>query len=161
MTETARAGDTPSDPLRHSKQQVRRINDADDAVTQKSVPRTGPGFREAPQANSRGDVKVSQKITGLPQLHSAAEVAQALGCSEWWVKEQARRRRIPFIRSGGGYRFTRQHVEEIFALLEERPSEPTAPERRDPTVRRRTPSVSETPAVRLRARPPRRAQRAA
>lgn len=104
---------------------------------------------------------MSQKITGLPQLHSAADVAQALGCSEWWVKEQARRRRIPFIRSGGGYRFTRQHVDEIFALLEERPSAPTVHDRRDTTVRRRTPSPTETPVVPLRARPPRRAQRAA
>lgn len=64
-----------------------------------------------------------QTLHDLPQLYSAAEVATALDCSEWWVKEQARRRRIPFIKSGSGYRFTKEHVQEIFNILEQRPQE--------------------------------------
>jgi hypothetical protein len=50
------------------------------------------------------------------------EVAAILKCSEWWVKEQARRRRIPFSWIGGSYLFTRNHVAEIVALFETRPA---------------------------------------
>ena len=32
-----------------------------------------------------------------------------LRCSEWWIKEQARRRRIPFSWIGGSYLFTEDH----------------------------------------------------
>ncbi len=66
---------------------------------------------------------MSQKTTALPQLHSAADVAQALGCSEWWVKEQARRGRIPFTKPGGSYRFTAEHFAEIMRIFESRPTE--------------------------------------
>ncbi|QKW07378.1 helix-turn-helix domain-containing protein [Streptomyces sp. NA04227] len=57
----------------------------------------------------------------LPQLFRPAEVAEALGCSEWWVKEQARQRRIPFTRAGGAYRFTAEHYAEIVLVFEELP----------------------------------------
>ncbi len=101
-------------------------------------------------------------IGGLPPSYSAAEVAASLGCSEWWVKEQARRRRIPFLRSGGGYRFTSHHVREIFHILEERPSSASAAQRDAAPRRRNTPQpVAPTAAVSLRARPPRRARNAA
>ncbi|MER7838295.1 helix-turn-helix domain-containing protein [Streptomyces sp. NPDC096040] len=96
----------------------------------------------------------------LPKSYSAAEVAKALDCSEWWVKEQARRRRIPFLRSGSGYRFTRSHVEEIFHLLEERPDPVNAPLVRTTSTRPRTFVPFEAPAVPLRARRPRRARNA-
>ncbi|WP_433082730.1 helix-turn-helix domain-containing protein [Dactylosporangium sp. CA-052675] len=54
-------------------------------------------------------------------LHRPAEVAKILDCSEWWVKEQARRRRIPFAWIGGSYRFTDEHLAEIIRIFEVRP----------------------------------------
>ncbi|WP_406303797.1 helix-turn-helix domain-containing protein [Streptomyces sp. NBC_00885] len=97
----------------------------------------------------------------LPQPYTAAEVADALGCSEWWVKEQARRRRIPFTRSGGGYRFTKGQVEEIFRILEERPEQPGQAQTSIVPMRRRSESASSPPVAPLRARRPRRARNAA
>jgi excisionase family DNA binding protein len=97
----------------------------------------------------------------LPKSYSAAQVAEALDCSEWWVKEQARRRRIPFLRSGSGYRFTRSHVEEIFHILEERPDPVNTPQISTTSTRRRTLVPFDVPSVRLQARRPRRARNAA
>ncbi|MGW6263709.1 helix-turn-helix domain-containing protein [Streptomyces sp. NPDC055085] len=112
-----------------------------------------------PPEGRRGVTKVP-KETGLPSSYSAAEVAKSLGCSEWWVKEQVRRRRIPFLRSGGGYRFTSDHVREIFHILEERPSLASVTSG-EVVTRRRTTSQPVGPAVRLSARRPRRARNAA
>jgi hypothetical protein len=89
-------------------------------------------------------------------------VAKALRCSEWWVKEQARRRRIPYCWIGGSYRFTADHLAEIVRLCEVRPTEQTGPA--DPPMRatgRNTSSAQDghSPIV-LRARPPRRARKA-
>jgi len=79
-----------------------------------------------------------------------------LRCSEWWVKEQARRRRIPFCWIGGGYLFTERHIEAIVCLFEVCPAEPG----RVAAVPR---SASSAPGAdapgRLRARAPRRTQR--
>lgn len=100
----------------------------------------------------------SATALALPHLYRPSEVAEALGCSEWWVKEQARRRRIPFTRVGGSYRFTAAHFVELVAVFEERPLRglegvpqvPAAlPVRQDETV----------PKVQLRSKPPRRANR--
>jgi excisionase family DNA binding protein len=102
-----------------------------------------------------------QKNHSLPPTYSPAEVAEALDCSEWWVKEQARRRRIPFIRSGSGYRFTRAHVEEIFHIFEERPDQVIAPETKVIPARRRTIVHFDAPTAQLKARRPRRARNAA
>ncbi|WP_235981091.1 helix-turn-helix domain-containing protein [Streptomyces albidus (ex Kaewkla and Franco 2022)] len=100
------------------------------------------------------------KKSELPTLYTADHVAEALDCSTWWVKEQARRGRIPFIRSGSGYRFTKGHVEEIFELLEERPS--AAPTEVTSSGRRGRTSVSTgAPVAQLRARRPRRTRNAA
>ena len=60
-------------------------------------------------------------------LHGAADVARMLRCSEWWVKEQARKRRIPYSFIGGSYRFTDGHVAEIVRLFEVRPAENPEP----------------------------------
>ncbi|MFF4650916.1 helix-turn-helix domain-containing protein [Streptomyces sp. NPDC001380] len=93
-------------------------------------------------------------------LYRPAQVAEILGCSEWWVKEQARRRRIPFSRIGGGYRFTADHLAEIIRIFEERPAAAAGhggdvlPGTRSP---QRAPR-SAAPVVRLTARPPRRAR---
>lgn len=100
------------------------------------------------------------KESGLPPSYSAAEVATSLGCSEWWVKEQVRRRRIPFLRSGGGYRFTSDHVREIFHILEERPNPANATEV-DTAPRRRATTQKAGPVVSLSARRPRRTRNAA
>lgn len=49
---------------------------------------------------------------GAPPVgfYRAADVAERLHCSVWWVKEQARRRRIPYCWIGGSYRFTDEHI---------------------------------------------------
>lgn len=45
---------------------------------------------------------------------SPEEVAAAIGASAWWVREQARRRRIPHLRLGRGrIRFLPQHVDAL------------------------------------------------
>ncbi|QSB14559.1 helix-turn-helix domain-containing protein [Natronosporangium hydrolyticum] len=109
--------------------------------------RTSTGRNHAP-----GDV--------LLRLLTPAEVARALGCSEWWIKEQARKRRIPFTKTGGAYRFTPEHVHEIVRIFEQRPNEHREPE--VTTGRKRRPVVQPVrPLVELRARPPRRARDAA
>lgn len=99
------------------------------------------------------------------RLYRPDEVAAVLGCSAWWVKDRARRRQIPFARVGRAYRFTAAHLAEIIRLHEERP-----------TIAARPPSPGTPPAAparrsgapepgatsgRLRARPPRRPDRAA
>ncbi|MFF0257365.1 helix-turn-helix domain-containing protein [Streptomyces microflavus] len=99
------------------------------------------------------------------RLYRPDEVAAVLGCSAWWVKDRARRRQIPFARVGRAYRFTAAHLAEIIRLHEERP-----------TIAARPPSPGTPPAAparrsgapepgatsgRLRARPPRRTDRAA
>jgi hypothetical protein len=80
-----------------------------------------------------------------------------LRCSEWWVKEQARKRRIPFAWIGGSYRFTDDHVAEIVSLFEVRPAAlgPDAG-----PARRRDARPARESTARLTARRPRRARRA-
>ncbi|WP_329148408.1 helix-turn-helix domain-containing protein [Streptomyces sp. NBC_01456] len=95
----------------------------------------------------------------LPHLYRPAEVAEALGVSEWWVKEQARKGRIPFTRLGGGYRFTADHYAEIISVFEERPRRASAPapEPVPAQVPRRL-KASLAGATRLRSKSPRRAK---
>ncbi|WP_370880831.1 DNA-binding protein [Streptomyces africanus] len=95
-------------------------------------------------------------------------MAEALGCSAWWVKDRARRGLIPHTRVGRAYRFTAAHLAEIVRLHEERPkrsvssasanraatSPPAAPSR---ASRPPGPTTASTTG-RLRARPPRRTQ---
>jgi hypothetical protein len=89
-------------------------------------------------------------------FHRAADVARRLRCSEWWVKEQARRRRIPYCRIGGSYRFTDEHVAEIARIFEVRPDDtPAKSVPRQPVP----PLIAETGSVvRLTARRPRRSR---
>ena len=86
-----------------------------------------------------------------------AEVARLLRCSEWWVKEQARRRRIPFCWIGGSYLFTEEHIAAIVRMFEIQPNDPGPATGAARTVR---PSAAPAGDVssRLRARPPRRAR---
>lgn len=96
----------------------------------------------------------------LPPVYLPRDIAKALHCSEWWVKEQARRGRIPFSKLGGSYRFTAEHFEEIMRVFESRPTEndSSAATSAAPAQRRQTPPVT-APVIRLKARTPRRAQR--
>ena len=100
-----------------------------------------------------------QRNEGLPLTYSAAEVAEALDCSEWWVKEQARRGRIPFTKPGGSYRFTVEHFVEIMRIFESRPTEVrVATARATPAPRRQVVAIATVSATPLKARTPRRAQ---
>lgn len=100
---------------------------------------------------------MTRGIAARPILYRPAEVAEMLGCSEWWVKEQARNRRIPFSWIGGSYRFTDEHVAEIFRLFEERPNLGSA--EREVNVSSRKVARREPRRVRLKARTPRRAMK--
>ena len=89
-----------------------------------------------------------------PQLYTAAEVAAMLRCSQWWVKEQARCRRIPFCWIGGSYRFTDEHITTIVRLFEKRPMEHASVPSVEPL--RRSITDAESSGSRLVARVPRR-----
>ncbi|MET9397772.1 DNA-binding protein [Kitasatospora sp. NPDC002965] len=97
----------------------------------------------------------------LPSLYYPADIAAAIGMSEWWVKEQARRGRIPFTKPGRAYRFTADQFAEIVRMYEVRPALGVAPQIKVTAVAvLKTPDRNPQqvrPAVRLRARPPRRA----
>jgi hypothetical protein len=95
----------------------------------------------------------------LPRLYTAAEVAEALRRSPWWVKDQARRRRIPHCLLGGSYLFTEEHVVAIVRVFEVQPIASADPAPRTSVPVR--PVVAEAGSsadgpVRLHARPPRR-----
>ncbi|WP_238007818.1 helix-turn-helix domain-containing protein [Dactylosporangium sp. AC04546] len=94
---------------------------------------------------------------GSAALLRPAQVADRLGCSEWWVKEQARRRRVPHVRVAGSYRFTEEHVAEIIRRFEVVPVDEIAA----PVVAVARPQQTEPDlaASRLRARAPQRAPR--
>jgi len=92
-------------------------------------------------------------------FYRAAEVARLLRCSEWWVKEQARRRRIPFCWIGGSYLFTDEHIAAIVRLFEVQPVDAGAPA--SSTGRARRSGAAPNPATAgLIARVPRRARAA-
>ena len=99
-------------------------------------------------------------VTG-PAVYRPAEVARLLRCSPWWVKEQARRRRIPFCWIGGSYLFTEEHVAAIVRLFEVQPGDDISPtSRRGQAVRPSTGDDGDVIPIRLRARPPRRVRHA-
>ncbi|GGV03949.1 hypothetical protein GCM10010495_14490 [Kitasatospora herbaricolor] len=102
-----------------------------------------------------------QTQNALPTLYRPADIAKALGMSEWWVKEQARRERIPFTKPGRSYRFTAEQFAEIVRLYETRPALAPAPQSVSATAQvAKKPSRAQQPveaATRLRARVPRRA----
>jgi hypothetical protein len=91
----------------------------------------------------------------VPLLYRPAEVAKRLCCSEWWIKEQARNRRIPFSWISGSYRFTEDHIAEIVRLFEELPD--TSPVAVVDTSGSRPKKAHKPPTTRLKARTPRRA----
>ena len=95
-----------------------------------------------------------------PVFYRPSEVAVMLRCSEWWVKEQARQRRIPYAWIGGSYLFTTEHITEIVRLFEVWPAD-TAPASPDPSARHSAAGERSDGVVRLAARTPRRARRLA
>lgn len=96
--------------------------------------------------------------SALPRLHTPDEVAEALGVSGWWVREQARQHRIPFTKVGGAYRFSAQHVTEIIRIFEDRPDRSAGRTAASRAGRRRTHPQPPTPTIQLKARMPRRIQ---
>jgi hypothetical protein len=82
-----------------------------------------------------------------------------LRCSEWWVKEQARQRRIPFCWIGGSYLFTGEHIAAIVHLFEVQPTEACASASSTGRVRSSRPAAGPT-GVGLVARVPRRVRAA-
>ena len=95
-----------------------------------------------------------------PVFYRPSEVAVMLRCSEWWVKEQARQRRIPYAWIGGSYLFTPEHVAEIIRRFEVQPTDTEAPA---PARRITRPTTTDhgdggDQVVRLTARVPRRAR---
>lgn len=57
----------------------------------------------------------------LPETHSEADAAAALGKSKFWLATEARAGRVPFIRVGRTRRYTADHVAQILAAHEQRP----------------------------------------
>lgn len=58
-------------------------------------------------------------MTTSPRAATPAEVAEQLRTSEWWVREQARRRRVPHLRMGRGrVAFLPEHIEALARLAE-------------------------------------------
>lgn len=102
----------------------------------------------------------STSSPGEPVYYRPNEVAKMLRCSEWWVKEQARKRRIPFSWIGGSYLFTMEHISEIVALFEQRPGSPNATQTATDARRsvRRANTITGQSVARLTARTPRRVQ---
>ncbi|MEV0187484.1 helix-turn-helix domain-containing protein [Kitasatospora purpeofusca] len=105
---------------------------------------------------------LSQNRSTLPTLLHPADIAEALDVSEWWVKEQARRGRIPFTKPGRSYRFTAEQFAEILRLYESRPvlapvPGPAGAEQISKKPNRPHQPVEAPATVRLRSRVPRRA----
>jgi hypothetical protein len=88
-------------------------------------------------------------------FYRAVEVAAVLHCSEWWIKEQARRRRIPYSWIGGSYLFTTGHIAEIVRRFEVEALDGPVGNSASPP-RPRIPARPDGSVVVLRARPPRR-----
>lgn len=99
---------------------------------------------------------------GLPMLYTPEEIAEQLGRSGWWVREQCRRDRFPHTRAGGAIRFTRRQLEELLQILERRPEAAGPPDRTAPRRTSKKTSVRGlAPTTQLQARPPRKPRTAA
>lgn len=75
-------------------------------------------------------------MSTLPKFHTAAEVAEALKTSTWWVRQQVKAGRVQPVRLSESVnaplRFSDEDVAQLLATL--RPPAPASPKRR----RRRT-----------------------
>lgn len=113
----------------------------------------------SPQHREMPPPRTAPREGASPSLYRPAEVAKMLRCSEWWIKEQARKRRIPFSWIGGSYRFTDEHVKEIVHLFEERPASDSV-SAVDAEAGSRPGVKRDPPKTRLQARTPRKARKA-
>lgn len=96
-------------------------------------------------------------IAPLPVLaYTPEQAAEMLQCTESWLKEQARQRKIPFTMLGRSYRFTADHLIQIMHIMEQRPSSSQLAERAPRTrpSRKAAPAASESGIERLHARIP-------
>lgn len=86
-----------------------------------------------------------------PKLYTAEQLGESFQITAWWIKDQARQRKIPFTKVGGQYRFTEQHAEAIICLFEQQPEQHLQSVPRRPSRTRGTDEPTQ-----LRARTPRR-----
>jgi len=98
----------------------------------------------------------NRTAAGLVRLYTAKEAADSLRVSEYWVKERARRREIPFTLVGGAYRFTEAHLDEIVEIFEQRPESTRGQTSATPRRRAQPRSQPADAVTPLRARQPRR-----
>jgi hypothetical protein len=88
----------------------------------------------------------------LPTLHTSEDVATALQVSAWWVREQAKAKRVPAVKVAGAWRFTDHQFQLLVDLhtttQEIAPAAEVNPRRR---------ADSSPPALALVPRLPRRA----
>lgn len=105
---------------------------------------------------------MSKSVTSTagPTYYRPNEVAKILRCSEWWVKEQARKRRIPFSWIGGRYLFTDEHILEIVKIFETWPTRGQAVTVGSHAIPQPRREMSTAQIASLKARPPRRARAA-
>ncbi|WP_206325957.1 MULTISPECIES: helix-turn-helix domain-containing protein [unclassified Streptomyces] len=94
-------------------------------------------------------------MSALPRLHTPEEVAEALGVSVWWVKDQARRRLIPASKPAGAWRFTTAQYAEILTAVEQPVATPALPRSTRSTARPYY-ADSTAPVAQLTPRTPRR-----
>lgn len=90
----------------------------------------------------------------LPRLHTPEEVADALGVSSWWVRDQARRGLIPASKVAGAWRFTADQYHRIVAAAVSTPAPAT--DRSSRTTARPYYANSVVPLATLTPRTPRR-----
>jgi hypothetical protein len=103
---------------------------------------------------------MNEPVPVLPRAvaWSLAEAAVLLRCKASWLQEQARLKRIPYVKLSGFHHFTDDHLSEIIRILEVRPRE-VRPREVTPARAPRSPVLPQ-PApgrehVELRARAPR------
>jgi hypothetical protein len=77
-----------------------------------------------------------------PLAYTAAQAAAIIGgsCKASWLKSQARSSKIPYLKIGGTYNFSSEHIAEIMSILEVRPKE--QPVARSPAAAPRPPGVA-------------------
>jgi len=90
-------------------------------------------------------------VSGDVLSYSAAEAGPLIGHTENWMLENARAGVIIHSKIGSEIRFTPEHLRQILRDCEVPPKAPLRPRA---TARRKTPLAEATPAVTLRAKPP-------
>jgi hypothetical protein len=110
----------------------------------------------------RSETRTRERPGSPRKTYRVDEAAAQLRCSVWWLKEQARKRRIPYTWIAGSYRFTDEQLDQILQLcaFSPEPDGPVHASAATGTSRSRT-RARAADVPRLTARVPRRAQAAA